>query len=313
MSDKETTEDVTEAEKVEEVTSEEDAEAQAWAEVIGHDTAQATAEDSVGDNQDADRDADEDEPAPEEGTSSDEGDDGEGQDADAQRPEDTTDQEQREKRYRGTISAQDRKIRELQRRIASFSADENKKRDEDDKIDTLTQLREDYPDIINPMLDQIEALQEGQRGLEEKIGTVSELHSAQIANESDKESAFLEDKFPGWRDHISENAEAFWSWVDDQPKAIRDLAEDSQDGIQDGKAVFEMITNFEAHRTGKDAPQHEGSDTEEEPKPKREALTSRRLAGAKTVPSRGTQSATANPQPDETDGDAIWRKLTAGD
>lgn len=302
MSDKETTDGATDT-----VAPDADNEAQVWAEVTGQDPDTTAAEDSVDDNQEADAGEAEDEPAAQASSTEDDG--GDGHDASEQRP-DQPDFAEREKRYRGTISAKDRTIRDLKQKIASFQDAANEERSEDDQIDTIDALREEYPDLLDPILKRLDDLRADQDGIRQQLGAVSEYHSQELQHEAEAQEYHLTEHMPGWKDLVDDNAEAFWDWIDDQPKADRELAESSQDTIQDGEGMVEILTRFKAHLDGADAHQQQ---EEQSSTPKREVSTSRRLAGAQTVASRGSQSATSRPQADETDEVAIWQHITKSD
>lgn len=300
MSDQETAEGATET-----ATPEEENEARVWATLTGQEGAGTSAEDSVDDSHEADADQDAEEPAQEASSDADEG--GNGTDANVQRP-DHDQVAEREKRYRGTISAKDRKIRELEQQIAGFRNVANEERADSDQIESLEQLREEYPDLLDPILQRIDDLRQQQDGMRQQLGAVSEYYSEKVHSAAEEQAQLLEDRMPGWETLVGDNLEEFWDWVDDQPKAIRELAEASQDVIQDADATYDMLARFKAHHYGEPAHQQAGKATSQ---PKRGASASRRLAGAQGVSSRGSQSATANPQPDETDEVAIWKKLTA--
>lgn len=302
MSDTDTTDGATET-----VAPDADNEAQVWATVTGQDRDDTPAEDdAVDDNQEADAEDAEDEPADKASSTEDDG--GDGQDADEQRP-DQTDFAEKEKRYRGTISAKDRTIRELKQKIASFQDAANEERGEDDQIETIEALREEYPDLLDPILKRLDALRADQDGIRQQLGAVSQYHSQELQHDAEQQVSYLSEQMPDWNDLVNDNAEAFWDWVDDQPKADRELAESSQDAIQDGEAMVALLNRFKAHLEGDAHQQQE----EQSSTPKRGVSASRRLAGAQTVASRGSQSAASRPQPDETDDVAIWQHITKND
>lgn len=306
MSDKEHEPDVTDEEAV---TPGEENEDQVWQQLTGQEGGETTSEDSSDDNQEADADQADDENADE--AISDKDDGGDGPDADEQRPDH---EDEREKRLRGIISGQGRKlnakereIRDLQQKVASFQASKAEDKGKGDEPDSLEALREEYPDLLGPLMDRLDKLGAAQSGLEEQFGAVSRLHGAQFESHVEEQLGFLEEKMPDWQNMVQENATAFWDWVDDQPKADRELAEASQDVIQDAEATYDLLSRFRSHLTGEEPHQQQSSTSEGKPN---RGARSRRLAGAKSVASRGSQSATGKPQPDETDEVAVWNSLT---
>lgn len=305
MSDKETQSGVTDNAATPDAENED----QVWQQLTGHEGGETSSETSSDDNQEADADRADDENADKAISDEDDGDDGPA--ANEQRPDHD---EQREKRLRGIISgkdralnAKDREIRTLQQQIASFQS--RKAEDKSGEPDSLEALREEYPELLGPLMDRLDKLGQAQSGLEEQFGAVSRLHGAQLESHAEEQLSILAEKMPDWQSMVQENTEAFWDWVDDQPKRDRELAEASQDVIQDAEATFDLLSRFRAHLTGEEPPQQRERASGSDPKPNRGAM-SRRLAGAKSVASRGSQSATGTPQPDETDEVAVWNSLT---
>lgn len=307
MSDKENQSGVNDDDDA--ITPDAENEDQVWQQLTGQEGGETSSEDSSDDNQEADADQTDEENAPEAISEEDDGDNG--HDANEQRPDHD---EQREKRLRGIISGKDRalnakerEIRDLQKQIASFQS--SKTEDKGGETASLEALREEYPDLLGPLMDRLDKMDQAQSGLQEQFGAVSRLHGAQLESHVDEQISILAEKMPDWQSMVQENAEAFWNWVDDQPKTDRELAEASQDVIQDAEATYDLLSRFHAHLTGEEPHQQQGSAMRSDPKPNRGAK-SRRLAGAKSVASRGSQSATGSPQPDETDEVAVWNSLT---
>lgn len=276
---------------------------QAWADVSGQIDDQATTPDS----EDAKPDAAVDEEAEEhaEEASSDDEHSGDGQQPTKQRNNTETEI----KRLRGQVGGKDRRIRDLEKKIA----DEKRKRQEDAKNQgadpkDLDDLRESYPDLVEPILKDQADLRRRIDALSQSVDTVSELHETSLATGYEQELEVFRTERPQGLKIVQDNRDQFWEWVDNQPRNDRDLAYGSQDAIQDGAGMADLLNRFETH-LGVDAAPNEsdpkGSQSQRGTRPSSNA----RLSGARTV-SGGAQKATAKPQSSETDADAIWRSIT---
>lgn len=305
MSDKETISDDSED------TSEDRTEAQIWEEVQSARSSGSASQES--EPEDASVDEDEiateppeegKDPKPEEAISEDP------QGADDE-PDEQRQEEDKAKRLAGIVSARDRqinqqtrRIRELEDKIASF-ASKKAKPDEEDSISSLDDLKETYPDIVGPLAEKIRKQDEQLRALTEQFGSVAELTAERSRETYNREAALLAEKMPDWQQTVEKNRSAFWAWVEDQPRADRELAYSSQEHVVDGEGLHNLLSRFKTHLTGEVHPEPGSS----EPESKR--TQKRRLDGARTVPTRGSQAATTRPRADESDEVALWNKITA--
>lgn len=223
---------------------------------------------------------------------------------DGQRPEG----EDKAKRLAGIVSARDReinkknkRIRDLERQIAGFSKDKPEAPD----LSSLDELTETYPDLMGGVTEMLKKQAAQIAALNKQLGSVSELTAERSREESNREEAVLAARMPDWQKTVSDNRLAFWAWVEDQPRADRELAYASQDTVADGEGLLDLITRFKTHLTGEVHPEPGSS----EPESKR--TNQRRLDGARTVPSRGSQAATTKARPDESDEVALRNKILA--
>jgi len=287
-------------------TSEEKTEAQLWNEALEARSSGSTSQDSEPEDASAPADEIAQEP-PEEG---DEPNQGEAISEDPQGADDKPDgqrqEEDKAKRLAGIVSARDKqlnkknqRIRELEERVAKAE------KVEPVDVSSLDDLAETYPDLMGGVAKTIRDLKGQVDALTKQAGDVSELTAERSQETYDYEEHILTEKMPDWQKTVEKNREAFWAWVDDQPKADRDLAYSSQDKVVDGEGLHGVIERFKTHLTG-EVQTEPGSS---EPDSKR--TNKRRLDGARSVPSKGSQAASTQPHPGETDEVAIWNKTLA--
>lgn len=296
MSDKETATSGSDKDTDEDLSN-----VQAWNDVTGQDTIDASALDSEDEQTDAASDRDADETAGR--AVSDADDDGDGQQPAKQ--QDKPDVEV--KRLRGQVSGKDRKIRELQQQIA----EERRKRQEASKSPAekpkdLDDLKETYPDIVNPLLREIEDIRSRLDPLSQSVDRMEGIHESSLEADFAAETQTFRELRPDGTKVVKDNPDAFWKWVEDQPRRDRDLAYSSQDYIQDGEAMADLLNRFDSH-LGVSAARPEPGPTGSSQK-RGIPSTSRnaRLAGAKTMPSRGSQPASSSPSKTEVDEVAAW-------
>jgi len=300
MSDKETATADSETDTAEDLSD-----VQAWNDVTGQDTIDASALDSEDEQTDAASDQEADEPAEE--AVSDAEDDGDGQQPAKQQSKPDVEV----KRLRGQVSGKDRKIRELQQQIA----EERRKRQEASRSaeanpKDLDDLKETYPDIVNPLLKEIEDIRSRLDPLSQSVDRMSELHESSLEADFAAETQVFRELRPTGTEVVRKNADTFWKWVEDQPKKDRDLAYSSQDAIQDGEAMAELLNRFDAHLGVSAAPNEPDPSGSSQKRGAPSTARSARLAGAKTMPSRGSSPASTKPSKAEMDEVAAWNYVT---
>lgn len=278
---------------------------QAWNDVTGQDTIDASALDSEDEQTDAASDHDADETA--QGAASDADDDGDGQQPAKQQAKPDVEV----KRLRGQVSGKDRKIRELQKQIS----EERRKRQEASKapVETpkdLDDLKETYPDIVNPLLREIEAIRSRLDPLSQSVDRMSELHESSLEADFAEETQIFRELRPNGTKVVKDNPDAFWRWVEDQPRKYRDLAYASQDAIQDGSGMAELLSRFDEHLGVSAAPNEPDPSGSSKQRGTTNTARNARLSGAKTMPSRGSQPASSSPSRAETDEVAAWNYVT---
>lgn len=275
---------------------------QAWAEMTGTSPAQAPSEGADVDSQtNADAEDESDATAePDEGTAVEEEDQGE----ETEPVKQSNKAENTEKRLRGQISGQSRKIHELQQKIEDLL-----KQGEDRAPVDTAKLREDYPEVVGPLLDEQEALRNEVKQLRDHMKLTAELQGEQIDADIERESGIVEGEHPGWLDFVKDNSDDFVAWVDDQPARLRAIYRDNYDAVTDGAALSELLASYKAHLDG-DGSTEPAPDKGAESKSGLSGLRKRQMDGARAAPRSGAQAAVTEPAYDEQDAEKVWKHIT---
>lgn len=159
----------------------------------------------------------------------------------------------------------------------------------------LAEKASEYPDILGPVVETIDRLeskiarfdeaseQDRQALAEEEWGTFTSVHS---------------DGFKA----IESNADAWSSWLADQPKEIKDVIEANKDAIVDGQAAADVVTRFKQHLQAAQEPP--APETRPTPDPRR----ARQLRGAHETTSRSPR-VTNDPSIGEMTDEQYWAHL----
>lgn len=197
---------------------------------------------------------------------------------------------ERERRYRGAISAKQKAMNALQDKLKPITADDPE----------LKKLAEDYPDVTGPILKR-------QAELQDQVSTMVEItklqrQSAQEieSHTSSEQAALVEAQHPKWGQTIQTNQAAFFAWVDDQPKRIRDAVAANMDAVTDANSLAEVLTGFKAFIA------HPPQATPPEKATDLSAKRQLQLHGAREINPRGKAASTSDPMAGMDDDDAIW-------
>lgn len=165
----------------------------------------------------------------------------------------------------------------------------------------LQKAREEYGDVLNPVLSRQDKMDESNRRLtkaaEENVKTISAEYSELAKEQLD---VFLQEH-PKGVDFLRENHEQFKAWVEDQPKQYRDIYNANRQQIVDGASSALLLSQFKAHIA---AANSTGS------RPASTQSTSRRqrqLAGAQSVRAASSQVVTSDNVPSGDDPEALWK------
>jgi hypothetical protein len=162
----------------------------------------------------------------------------------------------------------------------------------------IAQLREDYGDIADPLIELIEAQKQELTNVRTVLTGLNEERQAQVIAE---EQQALEARHPDWRE-VAQNP-AFASWLEIQPANIQALA-----ASWDARETSVALTLFKAESV--EANGHKA------PKPKASAATARRsqqLDGGRDVGSRPAPAASDAPEDFDAAFDFYTQKRLAKD
>lgn len=149
-------------------------------------------------------------------------------------------------RHRNQINGQAKKIAELEtklRELGTSDATKETTAKASDAADAIARLKEDYPEIgeaLAPIIAQFDDLRQ-------ELGAVKSTASNVVVEREADVMRAIEQEHPGFEGLIESKAEAFWSWVEDQPKKLRDIAHANTEAYVDAAGVSELLTAFKAH------------------------------------------------------------------
>ena len=165
------------------------------------------------------------------------------------------------------------------------------------RSEELDRAAEEYPDIVQPLVDTV-------KDLSEKVTAITEADEAARADLLAEENRILSERHPEGLDVVSKNAPAFWAWLDSQPDEVKAVVQANSDTIVDGRGTAEVLTNFKAHLDEQTAPEPEPGDTPPVPD-KQTQKRDLRLRGAKGTQSKGP-AVSVEPAGDVDDPKAHW-------
>jgi chromosome segregation ATPase len=189
---------------------------------------------------------------------------------------------------RSRVSALQRKIDELSKQAAPASPEKAAKQ-ADDNIADLEQLREDFPEIANPIAAVIEKLRQDQASIAQKLGAIeAEKQTASAINEE----TLLTKAHPDWMTVGSDPG--FAEWVQAQPRYVQEAFNRNADAIVDHQEAADIISRYKQSRGA--TPDKSTNLTD-----KRQ----RQLKAATTTRAKGPGT-TAAPVSEDADPKALW-------
>lgn len=204
--------------------------------------------------------------------------------------------EQETRSYEGRAAARQARIADLNEQITAM-----KNKPAADDGNPLEQLAADYPELHAPISkalgdisarqEQAEAAQLGR--LEAERVEETRLYAAEVKTQTDA----LVAEHPDYLKVVADNFDAWRSWVEDQPKRIRDAVAKNAQDITDGKAAAEVMTAFKAFLNPPAQP-----DTRTNPIADRR----QRQIGAAASPGKTGRQPVVAGIPEEGDPQAIW-------
>lgn len=196
------------------------------------------------------------------------------------------------------------RIKALQAKLASVSPSAAKAADPDaerKRQERIARAKEDYPDLVGPLVDQIEDLSQRERQREEE----AQRSVAADKSELDRLVAREEERFakehPDGRDLLAANRDTLMAWLNDQPKWVYDTFAANAEDIVDADAASKVVGMFKASLTA--------NGSQSEPTPPEDTRRRRQAVGAATIPNRPAVRATGAPDPDDPDPEVHWRHM----
>jgi len=184
----------------------------------------------------------------------------------------------------GRASAYKRQVEALRR--AQEGADQP-----DPLAEKVKEAKENYPEVAEPLVGMIDTLKA-------EIAQMRETDQAAFEDHVRAEEARLEAAYPRWRDRLKPEYDRFLAWVDDQPRAARDILASNWDYTVDSAGLASLIGGYFAHRRGP---------TPEPQAPSPQDVRRQRQLASSASP--GSRQA-VRPERGEDDLDAYWKKLS---
>lgn len=215
--------------------------------------------------------------------------------------------EQQFKSERGRVSSLTRRNQDIQAELSALKAENEALKaaqGSDETRQKLQQARGDFGDIVGPVIDRMDAQAAADaRRMEIQQNRINNLERQAESHAQEQQDAFLKEHPDGFKS-ISDNAAAFYRWVDDQPKAERDIFEQNRQKIVDGAAAAYLVSKFKLHLAPPQEPEPRPADPTTDPRRQRQ------LRGAQTVKSQGSPVTAAGRLPDDADGQALWDEMS---
>ena len=200
--------------------------------------------------------------------------------------------DQRIRSDQGRLAARQRKINELRAQAAPEKSPA--------AIDTapIASLEADYPEIAQPLKTTTQAIKTAVDALEADREGRRKAAATELKSIIDDETDRLDEAIPGWMDFIKANGPSYRSWIEDQPKRIREINERNAQEITDADGAIEVITAFKQFL---EPPAQQPQTSTSPPNDRRQ----RQLA-AMSSPSTAPRGAVVSGIPEEGDPQAIW-------
>lgn len=196
--------------------------------------------------------------------------------------------------YEGRVAARQNRIAELSKQLEAL----NKPAAEKD--DPLGQIANDFPELHDPLskalesvasrAEQVEAAQRG------RIEAELSEEQKRYAEEVNAQTEALKKDHPDYLEVISKNVDKWTTWVEDQPKAIRDAVARNSEDITDAQAAKQVISAFKAFL----------NPPETAPQPSPQSDKRQRQIGSTASPGSGNRQPVVSGIPENDDPQKIW-------
>jgi hypothetical protein len=204
------------------------------------------------------------------------------------------------KSEQGRSAALARKLAEAEKAKAAPEPPKAKPADKTDDEAELARIRQEYPEVTEPLIRVIEQIRAETKGLTER-------HQQQIERFYVREARNMEQQHPGFEAFIAQNVDTYLAWLQQQPDPLRKAAENNANRIEDAQEAALVVSEFKKFLAGQKAPQPQ---TSKDTPPSQPDRRTRQLAGAQTVTTKGRQAFTPG-IPDDGDPESIWNAIEA--
>jgi hypothetical protein len=201
---------------------------------------------------------------------------------------------------RGRLSAMQKKLDELSRSSPNPAHQPVRGETAADRSERLQKLAEEYPEVAQPLLDEMDAL----RNTVTSLQSVEEERLQRFLAEQEQA---LATEHADWQPVLANNGATFAAWLEDQPKAVRDAAQANANRIVDARAAADVVSRFKQFIGI--AGQQQQPAAAGNPQPSLSDKRQRQLAASATP--RGVRRPVASGIPEDGDEEAIWAAFEA--
>lgn len=147
------------------------------------------------------------------------------------------------KAHEGRLRAFQTEITELRSKTSEAPPAEKPKTKEEIEAreERLKKLREEFPEVAGPLLEEIEELRRQNQTLSKGVETVQ---SREVETELDAQEKLLAGRHGDWLEQA--RSEAFGKWVLEQPRYVREAIHRNGSAIVDGEEVADILDRFKA-------------------------------------------------------------------
>jgi hypothetical protein len=205
----------------------------------------------------------------------------------------------------GRLKATQRKVADLQKEIDRLKAKPSTTATDEEiqqREQRMESLKAEYPDVAEPLIEEINSLRSRLGELDERDKdrlTTAEGELTEIVTE---QWGVFTEHHPDGIDVIRKNRAAFDTWLEDQPKATRDIYAQNVSQIVDGTGTAKLVSQFKAFL------QEQSGSTPPPGKPETRPSDRRDLQrrGAASTRSNTRKPLSGNDIPDTDDPEALW-------
>lgn len=215
------------------------------------------------------------------------------------------------KSQKGRTVAQQREIDQLKAQLASAPKAQTEKKGDDpqttERREKLKAAQEEYGDVIGPVVDTIKDLESRLESLSAKDAAKLDQSRSRYAELVAQEEAAFTSEHPDGFDVIVKNRKVFDDWIEDQPKALRDIYRENMAEITDGTKAAYLVSLFKSDL------EDTGSTPAKTENEKLQSRRQRQLDGARSTRTTGRQDSSSRPPKDGADPEAHWAYFEARD